>query len=540
MLTHPPVPHLEDRCWGQCRKPLGGSSGKLKMKKWVVIFLTAATCIAAIYGIMLGIFYLKIIEKSERELWRITDYSVFQPVVVNDLFIFSGHKADRSINCDCVYAANKSTGEIVWSTEEVEKPYMKLGATSSNSFSVNSYIEMVSPKKDTIYISLFYYGSGDNLKFALVAVRSNDGELLWKVDGEANSDSLANSVLEKNQIFVFDEQGDLLAINSDTGKEIWRNEIYDHYDNADIWFSYYKDTVFTFNRQTDQKIKAFDAETGQSLWESDQFRGGRWNIYIFNKTIYLVSPPLDHNKLVTAIDLENGKKRWDLVFQDVSEFSMAAGDKNGVMFFITKYEGGPNNFHELAKLVVVDEFTGQLLWKFNENFSHGDFGYLINGNTMYIGTEDSFVFSLDSATGNIIWQTETGHFPIHFLVKGNALIVVYEEQYLSLLDLATGLQKWRLDLEIDKSWSILGEDILGINSDTIFVVGNKDQKIYAIDINTGNQLWSWRHFLPVRSYYEIGLLDKDILYVDQWPRWNFFISDDLVGNNWYFALKAEP
>ena len=52
---------------------------------------------------MLGIFYLKIIEKSERELWRITDYSVLQPVVVNDLFIFSGHKADRSINCDCVY-----------------------------------------------------------------------------------------------------------------------------------------------------------------------------------------------------------------------------------------------------------------------------------------------------------------------------------------------------------------------------------------------------------------------------------------------------
>lgn len=268
MLTHPPVLHSEDRCWGQCRKPLGGSSGKLKMKKWVVIFLTAATCIAAIYGIMLGIFYLKIIEKSERELWRITDYSVGKAVVVNNLFIFDGYKADRSIDCDCVYAANKSTGEIVWSTEKIEKTYMKLGVTSSNSFSVNSYIEMVSPKKDIIYISL-YYVSGDNLKSALIAVKNNDGELLWKVDGEANSDSLANSVLEKNQIFVFDEQGDLLAINSDTGKEIWRNEIYDHYDNADIWFSHYKDTVFTFNRQTDQKIKAFDAETGQSLWESD-------------------------------------------------------------------------------------------------------------------------------------------------------------------------------------------------------------------------------------------------------------------------------
>jgi outer membrane protein assembly factor BamB len=159
----------------------------------------------------------------------------------------------------------RSAGEIVWSTEEVEKPYMKeaskLGASSSNFFSVNSYIEMVSPKKDIVYISLIYYLE-DTIKSALIAVRSNDGKLLWKVDGEVDSDSFAKSILEKHQIFVFDEHGDLLAINSDTGKENWRRNIYQHYDNTHIWFSYYKDTVFTFDKQRDQKIKAFDAQTG--------------------------------------------------------------------------------------------------------------------------------------------------------------------------------------------------------------------------------------------------------------------------------------
>jgi len=286
------------------------------MKKWLVIILKTAACIAAVYGIMLGVFYLKIKEKSERELWRITDYSISQPVAVNGLFIFSGHKADRSIDCNCVYAANKSTGEVVWSTEEIEKPYMKLGTTSSNSFSVDSYIEMVSPKKDIIYISLFY-NSEDSLKFALVAVRSNDGKLLWKVDGEANSDSFADSVLEKNQIIVFDERGDLFAINSNTGKEVWRRNIYREYDGAYVWFNYYKDTVLTFNRQSDLRIKAFAAETGQSLWESDRFGSERSNIYVFDKTIYLGSPPLNHNKLVTAIDWETGKKRWDMVFRNM-------------------------------------------------------------------------------------------------------------------------------------------------------------------------------------------------------------------------------
>jgi outer membrane protein assembly factor BamB len=508
------------------------------MKKWVLIILRAIICIIAVYGIMLGIFYLKIKEKSERELWRITDYSVSQPVAVNDLFIFSGHKADRSIDCGCIYAANKSTGEIVWSAEEIEKPYMELGATSSNSFSVDSYIEMVSPKKDIIYIGL-YYVSGDNLKSALIAVRSNDGKLLWKVDGEVASDSFADSVLEKNQIIVFDEQGDLFAINSNTGKEVWRRKVYQYYDSANVWFRYFKDTVFTFNSQSDLKIKAFVAETGQSLWESDRYGSERWNVYIFNKTIYLVSPPLNRNKLVTAIDLETGKTRWDMVFPNVSEFSMTAGDKNEVLFLIKKYEGGPNNFHELAKLIVVDEFTGQSLWKFNGNFSHGDLHYRINGSTVYIGTQDGYVFSMDSTTGNVIWQSETKQFAIPFEVAGNALIVVYKENYMSVLDIKTGLQKWKLDLGVDESWSNLGKDILGVNSSTIFVAGNYNQKIYAIDINTGTELWSWNHFLPVRSKYEIELIDN-ILYVDQWPRWNPYIPDSLAGYDWYFALKAKP
>ena len=104
----------------------------------------------------------------------------------------------------------------------------------------------------------------------------------------------------------------------------------------------------------------------------------------------------------------------------------------------------------------------------------------------------------------------------------------------------TGLQKWRSDIGIDGSWSILGKDILRFNDKTIFVVGNNDQKIYALDMNTGNELWSWSHFLPTYSSYEIGLLDKDTLYVDQWPSWNLFIPDNLVGSDWYFALKVEP
>lgn len=492
-------------------------------KRWILSVLIATALAVTLLGILIGISTLNATEKSERELWRITDYSILQSVVTNDQFIFSGHKTDRSIDCDCVYAVNKSTGEITWSTEEIEKPYIS-GENPSNLSSVSSYIEMVAPAKGIVYISLIY-DSGNTIKTTLVAVKSIDGELLWKVGGEVDSASFAQAILEDNQIFIIDEQGDLLAINSDTGKEVWRHNIYFHSD--DNWLGYYKDTVFTFDRQRGQKIRAFDAETGQLIWESDQLGNGRGNVYIFDKTIYIASPPSDRNKLVTAIDLETGSRRWDLIFPDVSEFSISAGNKNENLFLSRKYEGGPDNFHKLAKLIVVDEFTGQVIWKFNENFSHGDFHCHVNGNIIYIGTEDGFVFSINMATGKVVWQTETNQYSIPFDVVGNDLIVLHEENYISVLDTKMGLQKWKLNLGIDKSWSVLGENVIGINNNTIFIAGNYSQKICAIDINTGHELWSWRHFLPERSKYEIQLVG-DILYVDQWSN-----------NGWYyFALKT--
>ncbi len=499
------------------------------MKKCVVIVLTAILYLVAMFGIVLGYFYFKINEQSEHELWRITDYSIQQVAATNDHFIFSGLKVNRSIDCNCVYAGNKLTGEITWSTEEITKPYIaKASQVGGNLPSVSSYIEMVSPQQDIVFINLIY-DSEDTIGSALLAVRGSDGKLLWKIDGEVDSDSFASSVLEKNQFFVFTEKGDLLAINSNTGKEVWRRNVYQRYDDADIWFSYYKGAVFLFNEQTDQKIKAFNAETGQSLWESDQFGSERWKVYIFNKTIYLVSPPLNSNKLVTAIDSKTGKKRWDMMFPDVDEFSMAAGSNNEILFLAKNYEGGLENFHELAKLIVVDELTGQLLWVFNENFSHGDLHYRINNGVVFIGTEDGYVFSMNSATGNVIWQTETKQFSMPFEIAENALIVVCKENCLSVLDTQTGLQKWKLDIGVSESWSVLGEDILEINSNTIFVAGNYNQRIYAIDLNTGTELWSWSHFLPVRSKYEIELIDN-VLYVDQWSDYGWY----------YFALRVEP
>jgi outer membrane protein assembly factor BamB len=233
-----------------------------------------------------------------------------------------------------------------------------------------------------------------------------------------------------------------------------------------------------------------------------------------------------------------------LIFQNAHEFGVYANSQNQTFFFIRTYEGGPDNFHEFAKLVSFDEFTGKTIWQFNDDFSHGDFGYLINDKFVFMGTEDGFIYSVDSKTGDVSWQTKTGDFPFAFVLEGNNLIAVYKKSYVSVLDTRTGSQKWKLDLGLAKSWSIFGDKILNINGNTLFVAGNNHRKIYAVDMDTGKQLWSWDHFRPADSEYQVQLVFDNVIYVDEQQSngsiFDALLPDYLDFNKWIFALKTEP
>ncbi len=231
-----------------------------------------------------------------------------------------------------------------------------------------------------------------------------------------------------------------------------------------------------------------------------------------------------------------------MIYPDAHSFSLEAGPTGEALFIIKTFEGGFEDFHKLAKLIAVDEFTGKPIWHFNKDLAYGDFDYRIKGNDLYIGTEDGSVYSLDIPTGNIIWQTEIGDFPYPYVIQGNSLIAIHEEKYVSAFDVKTGSKKWKLDLSIDDSWSIFWDEILENNSNTLFIVGKNNQRIFAIDIDTGNQIWTWRHFRPTGSGYEILFYDNNVIYVDQRPKrsvFGLFLPYHFARDDWFFAIKTE-
>jgi len=536
------------------------------MKKWVAIIILTPVLIAIFLGGFFGVNYLRVNKVSERVQWRITEYGVAYPIVVNDVLILNASRSDDRDECFCLYGLNKSTGEILWSTNDLAVPYIekakRLGTDPRTDMEVVAYIG------DIVYANLRYWDKEDNLKYVLFAIRSNDGTVLWQADGVIDYDSFSKSVIETNQIFMGDNEGSLLALDSRTGKEMWHKKVYD----GDYWdsnlFMYYENAIFVLNSSTEclidycyfpinananeyYQIDAFSAETGELLWKSVRiYRGnGKYNIYnyrnferiyAFDETLYVKSHAVieDTDKLITAINTKTGEERWKLQFQDVAEFRIDASAENETYFLTRTYEGGPNDFHKLSGFTAVDKFTGKVIWQFNENALHGDLEYLISDSVIYIGAEDGYIFALDSHTGNIIWQAETGYFPIYFAVRGDSLVTVYEERFIASFDLKTGSKNWILDLDIDSYWYVLSDEILEIDDKYLYIAGNYQKKIYAVDLETGKILWSWEHFWPVRADLEINLVDDNYLYVEQNPRWSNWSK--LFGEHWFFALKIKP
>ncbi len=81
-----------------------------------------------VFGVVFGIIYLKITIPSERELWRITDNNISDPIIVNELLLFEGDMGEFPSSCEYIYAVNKNAGDVAWSSESFTDHYSTFAA----------------------------------------------------------------------------------------------------------------------------------------------------------------------------------------------------------------------------------------------------------------------------------------------------------------------------------------------------------------------------------------------------------------------------
>lgn len=106
------------------------------------------------------------------------------------------------------------------------------------------------------------------------------------------------------------------------------------------------------------------------------------------------------------------------------------------------------------------------------------------GGTVYVGSEDRFLYALDLATGKLKWKFEGGPFKAAAAVKGGSVYVGDEDGQFWCVDAAAGKKRWvfKTQAEISSGANFSGDDVL---------FGSGDEHLYCLS-KDGKERWRFK------------------------------------------------
>jgi outer membrane protein assembly factor BamB len=258
-----------------------------------------------------------------------------------------------------------------------------------------------------------------------------------------------------------------------------------------------------------------------------------------------------------AVDAESGAQQWK--FEAKSRIPSSPAVANGIVYF-GAYDG---NFY------AVDVSSGTLKWKFQTGGERRFAGKHLHGvqpasetmpdpfdcylsspvvwkGSVYFGSGDGNVYSLDSTSGALNWKFKTGDV-VHAspAIADGALFIGSWDSYFYALDASTGHEKWRFKTGEDPdTHNQVGIQSSAAVADGIVYFGCRDSHLYALDAVTGQKKWafgaegSWIVSSPAVKDSKVYFVtsDSSLLYSLDAKSGTVLHSVDL--NHWY--LYSSP
>lgn len=371
-------------------------------------------------------------------------------------------------NDGCIYCLHKATGALIWKTEVPER--------EPRSFRLFS--------QPRVSHGRLYVGSAARRLYCLDAVT---GAILWSY---RTADWIrSRPCLDGDRVLVAAMDGTLYCLRDQAiaPEELWQTKVGTHPVYADLVAA--GDRVLLTS--SDLYLWCLDTADGHLCWRhslletawvggreirADEMGGGGY--YQSKPTaaggkVFVGTP----SRFVYALDWRTGKELWR--FEMGGAVSAAPAYSDGKV--LAGQQGGEEHFY------CLDAETGQLVWKQavgwvwssanvadGRVFTCGVDGYLtcldendghiiwryrtargaypeppIEGKRVYFGSWDHFVYALDVATGQLLWQFHTGG-----TMDSGAPIAYQGRLYLPMrgkrlccLDAATGERIWEYTID---------------------------------------------------------------------------------------------
>lgn len=284
----------------------------------------------------------------------------------------------------------------------------------------------------------------------------------------------ANPLVRDGVIYAASYEGMVYALNATSGAELWR------YDTKGAIVGTPAVDPADGNPlivASGRKLFAFDLENnGRLLWEKPfKAQDDIWcTPAISDNRAYFG----DLNHKLYAVDLDSGQiaPGWPKDFDGPVLSTPLIVD--GILYVGT-FE---------RKFYALKADTGEPVWP--EPFKAQDWFWTTPAyadGTIYVGSLDHNVYALDAQTGELRWQYATlGPIRAAACVGEGILVIASKDGYIYGLDPEKGTEKWP-PRRLGKGKKLVADPVIG--GQTIYAVNERDE-LYALDLETGAELWS--------------------------------------------------
>ncbi len=275
------------------------------------------------------------------------------------------------------------------------------------------------------------------------AVRLSDREVLWERDAKRKDSGTPTDVTapvyHQGKVFFAYVDGDLVAVNATSGKQVWTRKLAGHLESSPMAVG---GRLYLGTDKTN--VVAVRASDGKVLWQ-------------FNSPAAIkASPSFHHGRLFVAdyesgmfcLDARSGRPLWRTNTSKVPPFGAGGFYSSPAVAFGRVYAARDD-----GTVYAVDERTGKVDWTFaTHNFVYGSPAVARVPGTppsVYIGSYDEHFYALDARSGRRRWRYNVGG-----AVPGTATVIghtVYTSSFKTREAIGLDVRTHRRTFEMDQA-----------------------------------------------------------------------------------------
>ncbi|MCC6276339.1 MAG: PQQ-binding-like beta-propeller repeat protein [Oligoflexia bacterium] len=267
----------------------------------------------------------------------------------------------------------------------------------------------------------------------------------------------------------------VVAYHKVTGQELWRKTIR---NGAESGFAIEGTSLFF--GAGDGQFYAVNKLSGKTLWSFPTRSENLAPALVNGGVVYFLAG----NNVLYALDSKTGKQLWIYNRGDVSSLSIRGGSRPTI-YKGTLYIGFSDGY-----LAAVDSRDGNLLWErkltTNIKFVDVDATPVVDENSIWVASYDGALYCLSRKDGQVTWRLDDGG-AVSVLLEGDTLYYGSQSQQVYALNKMTGAEKWKY--QYPEHWGVPTQPVLHKG---LILFGTSLGDLVALSAQTGRFVTSFR------------------------------------------------